>query len=353
MKVCYLLLLTILTTGCFSNKNNQEQNESVLREDQSEIRVSKIWDEAAHSAFTDLVYFNGMFFCSFREGPDHVSGPNGSARVIRSLDGEKWESIAYFEISDRDIRDPKLSITPDNKLMLLIDVESYKDGKVITRKPYVSFSDGEANQFGALEEGSVDSKIVSESNWVWRVTWYEGLGYAINYTHDGIYLVKTKNGKTFDFVSQLDVDGYPNESTVRFDEKGKMYVLIRREKEDRKAVLATADAPYTEWSYTKMSERVGGPNFIFLDTETLLIGTRLYPKDLDEQNKISTHKTGILITDLQGNIRKEIVLPSDGDSSYPGMLIFENKLWFSYYSSHEGKTSIYLTKMPIDDFLVQ
>jgi hypothetical protein len=38
-------------------------------------------------------------------------------------------------------------------------------------------------------------------------------------------------------------------------------------------------------------------------------------------------------------------VPSGGDSSYAGLVWHEETLWVSYYSSHEGKTSIYLAKV--------
>ena len=38
-------------------------------------------------------------------------------------------------------------------------------------------------------------------------------------------------------------------------------------------------------------------------------------------------------------------LPSGGDTSYPGMVWHQGLLWISYYSSHEGKTNIYLAKI--------
>lgn len=40
-------------------------------------------------------------------------------------------------------------------------------------------------------------------------------------------------------------------------------------------------------------------------------------------------------------------LPSGCDRSYPGMVWHEGLLWMSYYSSHEGKTSIYLANTRI------
>jgi hypothetical protein len=44
---------------------------------------------------------------------------------------------------------------------------------------------------------------------------------------------------------------------------------------------------------------------------------------------------------------KLIKLPSGGDTSYPGLVWHKNMLYVSYYSSHEGKTSIYLAKVKI------
>jgi hypothetical protein len=38
---------------------------------------------------------------------------------------------------------------------------------------------------------------------------------------------------------------------------------------------------------------------------------------------------------------------SGGDSSYAGLLWHNGLLWISYYSSHSGKTSIYLAKAKI------
>src|SRR5688572_23187982 len=81
------------------------------------VSVDRIWDAAPHNAFTDLVFFKDRWFCTFREGKDHVSR-DGAIRVISSPDGRKWESAARLEDPAADLRDPKLAITPENRLML-------------------------------------------------------------------------------------------------------------------------------------------------------------------------------------------------------------------------------------------
>ncbi len=87
--------------------------------------IVKIWDAAPHNAFTDLTYFDGAFFATFREAGQHAV-PNlgqsgGVVRIITSPDGTAWNSVATFSLgaTNHDLRDPKLTITPDNQLMLL------------------------------------------------------------------------------------------------------------------------------------------------------------------------------------------------------------------------------------------
>ena len=46
-----------------------------------------------------------------------------------------------------------------------------------------------------------------------------------------------------------------------------------------------------------------------------------------------------------GALTEFLTLPSGGDTSYAGLVWHEGLLWMSYYSSHEGKTSIYLAKV--------
>jgi hypothetical protein len=77
----------------------------------------KIWDAGAHNAFTDLIRWHDRWWCTFRESEGHVGG-DGGIRILTSADGAKWEAAALLTEKDVDLRDPKLTVTPDGKLML-------------------------------------------------------------------------------------------------------------------------------------------------------------------------------------------------------------------------------------------
>ena len=318
------------------------------------IQVIKIWDQGEHNAFTDLIRFKNKFYCSFREGDSHVGGDGGKVRILSSADGKEWQSVALLKIDGVDLRDPKLSVTSGKKIMLIMAGATHDAKNVVEELyPMVSFSDGMGKSFSLPEKSVLDPAIHPSKDWIWRVAWNKGVGYGIDYQlkENGrdrsllkkdawiLYLMKTNDGRSFKKVSKLDVLDLPNESTVRFDKNDKAYVLIRREAGDKMGVLAESDPPYNDWKYNKLDFRLGGPNFIFLNQQKLIIGTRMYE---------AVTSTGILVTDLKGKVLKTIKLPGSGDTSYPGMLIYDGKLWVSYYSSHEGKTSIYIARIPIE-----
>ncbi|GAA4447129.1 sialidase family protein [Ravibacter arvi] len=312
-----------------------------------DVEVWKIWDGSPHSAFTDLLFFKGNYYCSFREGSGHVPGTDGTVRILKSPDGKRWESIADLKKEGIDLRDPKLSVTPAGKIMVIMGGSIYNNGKLEGRKPQVSFSDANGGNYSAPEEVRVDPAITSWGDWLWRVTWHNGVGYTIDYQigpqerkgPTAMYLLKTTDGKYFEKVSKIEMDGFPNEATIRFDKKGVMHVLIRRELEDQMGVLAESKAPFTNWTFHKLDQRLGGPNFVFTEKGKILMGTRVHEG--------SVVYTGLFLGDTKGNFHKVATFPSSGDTSYPGMVIRNGSLWFSYYSSHEGKTSIYMASLPL------
>jgi hypothetical protein len=313
------------------------------------VRINKIWDVAEHSAFTDLIRFGDYYYCTFREGTGHIPGADGVVRILKSPDGKTWESVALLEKTGIDLRDPKLSITPDGRIMVIMGGSVYLEGEIMGRSPQVSFSDPSGKQFSSPDKIMIDPEIASWGDWIWRTTWYKGTGYAVDYQigpHErkgptAYYLVKTDNGRDFTKVARIELDGYPNESTIRFDKEGIMFILIRRELDDRMGMWARSSAPYTQWEFKKLDLRLGGPNFIFTEDEETIVGTRVYEPEV---------YTALFSGDKDGNLREVFRLPSGGDTSYPGLLLEKDRLLVSYYSSHEGKSAIYLAEIPLDLF---
>ena len=292
-----------------------------------------IWDRAPHNAFTDLVRFKGQWYCTFREAKGHVSAA-GKIRVIRSAHGVKWASAGLLTRDQADLRDSKLSVTPDGRLMLLAAAAWHGPNVKVNRQPMAWFSkDGQTWSKG---------RDIGEPNfWLWRVTWRDGIARGIGYGrrkgHRQTRLYESRDGVTFRvLVSKLFDVGYPNEAVIRYV-GNRALCLLRRDGSPNTALLGTAEPPYTRWTWKDLGIRVGGPNMIVLPDSQIVAAVRLYkPKT----------RTALCRLDPQaGKLTELLTLPSGGDTSYAGLVLHRGLLWVSYYSSHEGKTRIYLAKV--------
>jgi|TARA_B100000959_G_scaffold283931_1_gene354109 hypothetical protein len=297
------------------------------------VGVRKIWDQAPHNAFTDLVRFKGEWFCVFREGKGHVS-PDGALRVIVSKDGEKWQSAALLTSDDSDLRDAKIDVTPDGRLMLS-GAEAMHDRSKYSHQSLTWFSKDGRAWSKAHEVGDRDF-------WLWRTTWRQGKAYGFGYGTSrqkrSVRLYRSADGSNFEVLVKNAFDkGYPNETSLVFLPDETVLCLLRRDGNPNTAQLGRASPPYLEWTWKDLGVRIGGPHLIRLPNGRFVAVVRRY----DGVVRTSLH----WLDPEKGTLTECLKLPSRGDTSYAGMVWRESLLWVSYYSSHEGKTSIYLAKI--------
>ncbi len=325
------------------------------------VVVRKIWDQAPHSAFTDLVRYNDRWFCTFREADAH-GGDGGVLRVLTSSDGDRWQSAALVRLTVgalaelkptvpprgtfMDLRDPKLCVDPDGQLSLLAGLY-YNDQR--DTQSLIWFS----------RDGSDWSKpvlVAEHQYWLWRVTWHKGKAYGVGRvpTERVPRLYMSEDGRKFDVLAR-DGDFFPHnpgpsEATLRFAEDETALCLIRLSRvpggTTHLAHLGTARPPYSEWTWRSLDMEIGGPNLIQIQDGRWVAAMRIYGKRTRNENV----RTALCWLDpAAGTAREFLTLPSGGDSSYAGLVWHDNLLWVSYYSSHEGKAAIYLAKVQFGD----
>lgn len=303
------------------------------------VEVRKIWDQAPHNAFTDLIRYGDRWFCVFREGTGHVS-PDGSLRVITSGDGLKWESAALISSPSMDLRDAKITLTPDGKLMLT-GAGALHNKSVHTHQSLAWFSDDGYHWSGSHAIGDPDF-------WLWRTTWHDGIAYNMGYScsqQKSLRFYTGNDGKRFDQVGDdILLEGYPNESSIWFTDDTAFCLLRRDGAEVNEGLWGVSLPPYTHWNWTGLGVRIGGPHMVRLPDGQFLAVVRLYKTSEWHPARTSLCR----IDPRNGKLTEMLALPSGGDTSYAGMVLYDGLLWVSYYSSHEGKTSIYLAKVKIN-----
>jgi lysophospholipase L1-like esterase len=299
------------------------------------VNTRRIWNAAPHNAFTDLLRFKNRWYCVFREGKAHVS-PDGALRVITSQDGEKWESLALIKSAKYDLRDAKLTATPDGRLML------NGAGMIANAKVrYFSMSWFSEDGGRTWDDGR---QIGDDGFWLWRTQWHKGVAYSMGYSTERdrtartLRLYKSADGRRFEtMIKQVSAPAGCGEDKILFLEDKSALCLLRHETGDKMAQVGTADPPYTKWKWRSSNLRIGGPNMIQLPDGRILAVTRLY--------RGGTRTSLSWLDPETAKLTEVLKLPSGGDTSYAGLVWHGGLLWISYYSSHEGKPSIYLAKV--------
>jgi len=329
----YSVVLVIVVMGCLTARGAEPKLELVQP-------VKKIWDAAPHNAFTDLIRFQDKWFCTFREGTGHAKGA-GKIRVLTSTDGDRWTSAALIEKEGADLRDPKLSIMPDGRLLLNGGAAEPPSRDPV--KAHYSFvcwtKDGQT--------WSSPERVLADWNWLWRITWRDGVGYGVAYAwdltkpndkHYRAAIFATRDALQYTKLADVEpTEG--TEATIRFQEDTALCLLRRDHRKNMTSRLGVSRPPYTEWEWKDLGQYVGGQNALLDPAGNWWVAARNQPPD----GKFTTKLWHL--DPAQAKLTEAIQLPSGGDSSYPGLVWHEEQLWVSYYSSHEGKAAIYLARL--------
>jgi hypothetical protein len=307
--------------------------------------LKKIGNQAEHNAFVDLCEFKQQLFCCYREAGDHISADGTLCILTLDTQGQTLHT-SRITIPETDLRDPKITITPDgNLLMIAYARHTSSDNKTIATRNLTWLSQTGRSWTTAKE-------FAERGWWLWRVRWHkkQAYGFAYNRKKNTIHLYSGDPRENFQllqpFALSLDEHkkGYPNESDLIFDNNN-AFALVRRDADSCTAQLGHSEFPYKKWHWTDLGRYIGGPIMLNLGENSALVAGRII--------KQGQFVTGILKMNLlNGDLQELLVLPSAGDNGYPGLVLKGNMLYISYYSSHEdNKSCVYLAEIHID-FLV-
>ncbi|WP_145084022.1 exo-alpha-sialidase [Anatilimnocola aggregata] len=301
-----------------------------------------IWDAAPHNAFTDLIRWKDRWYCSFREGIAHASY-DGKVRILRSEDGKTWESLVQFTEEGHDLRDPKLCVLPDGRLLVGMgdrtqDTKNPLNWRTVTRVSVTA--DGER----------WDKRIVGDPQvWMWRFVTHGDYVYSFGYCQrpKGLggetFLVfyRSRDGLEWERIVQTEAGGgYVNEAAFAFQPDSRCVVLLRREGGQNR--LGLSRPPYKDWTWQELNDRFNGPALIQFSDGRLLVGGRAKPIGA------GSAKTALAWLSIDPpNLSPALTLPSQHETGYPGLHLFGKELWTSYYSSESGKCSIYIARLDV------
>ncbi|MBM4048241.1 MAG: hypothetical protein FJ279_24320 [Planctomycetes bacterium] len=305
------------------------------------IRVA--FNDGKHNAFTDLCWFRGHIYLTFRSCPDgHGIFPTSRIAVMSSADGREWRRVFDFGVRDRDVRDPHFLVFRDTLFVYtgtwLCDPALPQRRDMNDHLGYGAWSrDGEAWDGPQSLEGTY-------GHYVWRAAACGGRAYLCgrrkrDFAHwvggEGrpaitqSALLESEDGLVWRTAGLFaETDG--NETAFLFEDDGALLSIVRGSGASP-AQVCTSRPPYKRWTRVPLDRYIGGPLLVKWAGRCLVGGRKL----IEPKNPKTT-----LYWLANDRLEEVAELPSGGDNSYPGFVPFSDTHGLlSYYSSHEGSGS--------------
>ncbi|MEX6688447.1 hypothetical protein QTN47_13115 [Danxiaibacter flavus] len=292
----------------------------------------KIWSNNNYSAFTDLIRYNNLWYCVFREADSHV-GTNGTIRVLVSDNARNWRSLSVLQIPENDLRDPKFVINFKHELCIYAGA-IHKPNSLQNIVWVLNTSD--------LIWGNPINMQVKD-DWLWRINNNLKEMYSFAYSGNGnagtkisYYLSDAGSFPNFKLQrANIIDDGCPSETAMTFQDST-IYVIARRDCGDKNSWLGISDQAVRKIEWFNLNMILQSPSMINTPHGIFVAG-RIYPP--------SDIKVAIFKLNTSNRALEKITnLPSGYDTGYPGLAFYNDSLYISYYSADESNfRAIYLS----------
>lgn len=333
-----LILALVLLVGYWYLRPNRAQVNSGV--------VLNTWDitrDGMHNSNTDMIRWQGKFYISYISSPFHFGSDASVLHIKRSNDlGATWEEVDQFNPPGEDIRDPKFAII-GNKLFLY----ALKNTSFIA-EPYLTV-------YSATENGSDWTNfrtVPGIDGWLfWRPKTQDGVTFynaAYWWEHGKSVLLKSTDGIRWDIVSTIHQGARNDETEIEFLPDGRLLATGRLEYGGGEGIfgnpkgstlITVADPPYTTWTprLESLVTRLDGPYLFSYHQRVYAVG-RYQPNPgkegpLTDQGSCLARKHTSLFEVRETGLAYLTDLPSDGDTSYVGLVIDGDTAYASYYTS--------------------
>ncbi|WP_104384605.1 hypothetical protein [Sphingobacterium sp. HMA12] len=332
--------LLFLLAGCGKEKPWIDLPEIPLVESEYICEVldsAIVYHTAPYNAFTDLAFYDGSFYLTFRSAREHGFDSTSSIKTMRSRDFIRWSEFSNNLEKGLDVRDPKFLLERDQ---LYLNYTTINPNIPINKKQLRIFKIDTGDKT-SLFSGNYKSSDI----WYWYTGIFQNEKLSMGYKDNHVAYYQVPQSSIPYPKCALDL---PNSaSEARFvTSQNRMYSAIRTK---YKGILAVSDLSNicTAKLWQLPVYQLGGPNITVFDENHLLISGR---ELLENNNSGKNVKTSLFLFNTKRNtISKLLELPSFADNGYAGHVIKNDTIFVSYYDLHvpTGKAVIKTARIKI------
>jgi hypothetical protein len=265
-------------------------------------------------------------------------------QVKRSFDkGKTWEEVTTFNPPGEDIRDPKFAIIGERLFLYALKNTSF------IAEPYISV-------YSTSEDGTDWTSfetVPGLDGWLfWRPKSQDGVTFynaAYWWEHGKSVLLKSTDGINWEIVSTINEGERNDETEIEFMPDGRLLATGRLEYDEKmdaifgdtrgSTLIAVSESPYIAWTELtqRLVTRLDGP-YLFTYNERIYAAARFQPDlgrsgPLTDQGSALARKRTALYEVREDGLAYLTDLPSNGDTSYVGLVMDGDMAYLTYYTS--------------------
>lgn len=298
------------------------------------LRQVTVVRDGMHNGFTDLQYWQGCHWVSYRKGAGHAS-MDGEAVVSVSADRTRFREVARIHMPG-DNRDPKLLPMGENRIAMYFP-SWLRGANARELQHYITFSD---NGY----DWERPSPILPPGMWLWRVRRHDDRYYGLIQNLTGNWdaeimphqldLAVSDDLLEWEIIARVGDEYGLNESDIHWHDDGEAWIVARSVAKPQGSFFCSAEPPYTDWHVTELAPMVHAPIFVHHEGALYVAGRSLPSVEGDAAFPFSSASLGIWRV-RRGALEPVLRIPATGDCSYPGMIKDpEGRICLSYYSQH-------------------
>jgi hypothetical protein len=332
----------VLASWYFSTKDNKVN---------PELQV-ELWNavtDEGHNFNTDLLFWNDHFYLIYQHSKTHFFDGDSKLIILMSQDCQNWEKISEIKYERLEFRDPKLAVI--NKTLFLYALKNSEYDPEPSQTFYAASKDGyKWSEFKETEPAGYlfwKPKTLDSLSWYNTAYWHE---------HGRSILLKSNDGINWEIVSTIYEGETNDETALEILSDGKIIITARLEADptwhsgskNASTLIATSYPPYTDWHKAKSYlTRLDGPALVNVGDKIIAVG-RFDPDGRDNwygMSSIFGRKRTAIYAVNDDKLTLITLLPSCGDTSYPGVVEKDGYIYISYYTNDETKDYPWLMGM--------
>jgi hypothetical protein len=303
------------------------------------LEVSTAVAPDAHHSNTDLLKYRGEYLLAHATSPWHFASSKCRLVIRSSPDGKTWRVLSEISVPNEDVRDPKLAEI-NGKLFLYFLRNTKKFEAEPTGTAYCVSDDGVT--------WTAPQNLANEGWLWWRPKTFDGKTFyapAYWWEHGKSMLFKTTDGINWSEVGLIYSGDKNDETAISFKPDGSMIMTARLEMEPNRwgyhpeahTLIGVASPPYTDWKLSRSYEtRLDGPYLFQVGERTYASGRRHVGGARTMGSVWGAKRTSLYLVEPDRLVFLSD-LPSCGDTAYGGVVVENDEIITSYYTSPPGR----------------